>query len=204
MAEADRPIELRGTLADEGAALRKGKAGSLIAVSVLGLAMLGGLFYLMGGEDQARVYGDLGKQINGLKQASFDQFWSCVLQGEDLRDVTSNTELMARIDLMGREGGRKFSENLREACKPRLEPVGPALDTLIVPQDLQAAVKGMSEAASSLRTSTSGLIIYLDNPELEYDADIARPHVQAMARAWYDFKKAHNEANHIIKQHIDS
>jgi hypothetical protein len=203
MAEGERPIELRGTLADDEAALRKGKAGSLIAVSVLGVAVLGGLLYLMGGEDQARVYGDLGKQINGLKQASFDQFWSCVLQGEDLRDVTSNTELIARLDSMGRDGGRKFGENLREACKPRLETIGPALDTLIVPQDLEASVKSMSDAASSLRTSASGLIIYLDNPELEYDPEIARPHVQALARAWYEFKKAHNEANHVIKQHIE-
>jgi hypothetical protein len=203
MAEGDRPIELRGTLADEEAALRKGKGGSLIAVSVLGLAMLGGLFYLMGGEDQARVYGDLGKQINGLKQSSFDQFWSCVLQGEDLRDVTSNTELVARLDEMGRDGGRKFGENLREACKPRLEPIGPALDTLIVPDDLKAAVKAMSDAASSLRTSTSGLIIYLDNPELDYDQEVARPHTQAMARAWYDFKKAHQDANHLIKQQME-
>lgn len=203
MAEGDRPIELRGTLADEEAAFRKGKSGSLIIMGVLGLALLGGLFYLMGGEDQARVYGDLGRQINGLKQTSFDQFWSCVLQGEDLRDVTSNTELIARLDSLGRDGGQELSKNLREACKPRLEAIGPALDTLIVPQDLQEPIKQMSEAASSLRTATSGLIIYLDNPELSYDESIARPHVQAMARAWYDFKKAHSEANHLIKQHLE-
>lgn len=198
MAEGDRPIELRGTLADDEAALRKGKAGSLIAVSVLGLAVLGGLLYLMGGEDQARVYGDLGKQINGLKQASFDQFWSCALQGEDLRDVTSNTELGARLDMLGRDGGRKFAENLRQACRPLLENIGPALDTLIVPKDMQASVHAMSEAAATLRTATSGFIVYLDDPELEYNEELARPHVQAMTRAWYDFKKAHGEANHII------
>jgi hypothetical protein len=201
MAEGDRPIELRGTLADEEAALRKGKAGSLIAVSVLGLAVLGGLFYLMGGDDNARVYGDIGKQINGLKQASFDNFWSCALQGEDLRDVTSNTELTARLDTLGRDGGRKFAENLRTACKPQLENIGPALDTLIVPTDMQGPVRAMSEAAANLRTATSGFIIYLDDPELDYDEVASRPHVQAMARAWYEFKKAHNEANQVIKAH---
>jgi hypothetical protein len=200
MAEGDRPIELRGTLADDEAALRKGKAGSLIAVSVLGLAVVGGLLYLMGGEDQARVYGDLGKQINGLKQASFDQFWSCALQGEDLRDVTSNTELMARLDGLGRDGGRRYAENMRKACKPQLENIGPALDTLIVPPELQAHVRAMSEAAASLRTATSGFIVYLDDPELKYDDATARPHVSAMTRAWYDFKKAHGEANQVIKQ----
>jgi hypothetical protein len=199
MAEGDRPIELRGTLADEEAALRKGKAGSLIAVSVLGLAVLGGLFFLVGGDDNARVYGDIGKQINGLKQASFDNFWSCTLQGEDLRDVTSNTELVARLNMLGRDGGREFAKNLREACRPQLENIGPALDTLIVPDDMKANVSAMSEAAASLRSATSGFIVYLDDPELDYDDEAAKPHVQAMVRAWYDFKKAHNEANQVIK-----
>jgi len=203
MAEGERAIELRGTLADDEAALRKGKAGSLFAVGVLGLAVLGGLFYLMGGEDQARVYGDLGKQINGLKQSSFDNFWSCALQGEDLRDVTSNTELVARLDTLGRDGGREFAKNLREACRPQLETIGPALDTLIVPADMTAHVKSMSEAAASLRSATSGFVVYLDDPELEYNESLARPHVQAMTRAWYDFKKAHNEANQVIKQRIE-
>ena len=200
MAEGERTIELRGTLADDEAALRKGKAGSLFAVGVLGLAVSGGLFYLMGGEDQARVYGDLGKRINGLKQSSFDNFWSCALQGEDLRDVTSNTELVARLDSLGRDGGRKYAENLRDACQPQLKTIGPALDNLIVPEDMKAHVKSMGEAAESLRSATSGFIIYLDDPELEYDDSLARPHVQAMTRAWYDFKKAHGEANQVIKQ----
>jgi hypothetical protein len=203
MAEGDRPIELRGTLADEEAAMRKGKAGSLIAVSVLGLALLGGLFFLVGGDDKARVYGDIGKQINGVKQASFDNFWSCTLQGEDLRDVTSNTELVARLNLLGREGGREFAKNLREACRPQLENIGPALDTLIVPADMKANVSAMSEAAASLRSATTGFIVYLDDPELDYDEEAAKPHVQAMVRAWYEFKKAHNEANQVIKSQRD-
>ena len=73
-------------------------------------------------------------------------------------------------------------------------------DTLIAPADLQAHVRAMSEAAASLRTATNGFIIYLDDPELEYNDATARPHVSAMARAWYAFKKAHGEANQVIKQ----
>ena len=94
---------------------------------------------------------------------------------------------------------RLFAENLRQACKPQLENIGPALDTLIVPPDIQGPVRAMSEAAANLRTATSGFIIYLDDPELDYDETAARPHVQAMVRAWYEFKKAHNEANQVIK-----
>jgi hypothetical protein len=203
MPEGDRPVELRGTLADDEAALQKGKAGSLVAVGLLGLVVLGGLFYLMGGEDQARVYGDIGKRVNGLKQASFDSFWSCALSGEDLRDVSSNTELTARLDGLGRDGGRRYAVTLREACLPQLESVSPQLDTLIVPTDLQADVRALSEANGKLRTATSGLVVYLDDPELEYDSGKAQSMLNDMARAWYDFKKAHGAINHIIKQRID-
>jgi hypothetical protein len=203
MAEGDRSIELRGTLADDEAALRKGKAGSLIAVGVLGAVLLGGLFFLMGGEDQARVYGDIGKQINGLKQSSFDQFWSCALQGADLRGLTSNTELTARLDVSCRDGGERFGVNLKDACKPQLEPIAPALDTLIVPDDLKPHVRAMSEAASALRTATTGLTVYLENIGPNYDETVARPHIQEMTRAWYEFKKAHNEANQLIKQRLE-
>jgi hypothetical protein len=204
MPEGDRPVELRGTLADDEAALQKGKGGSLIAVGLLGIAVLAGLFYLMGGEDEARVYGDIGKRINGLKQASFDQFWSCALSGEDLRDVSSNTELIARLDGLGRDGGSRYAETLRKACLPQLESVSPQLDTLIVPTDLQASVRALSEANGKLRSATSGLVVYLDDPELQYDSAKAQSSLKDMARAWYDFKKAHGAINQVIKQKIDS
>jgi hypothetical protein len=203
MPEGDRPVELRGTLADDEAALQKGKGGSLIAVGLLGIAVLAGLFYLMGGEDEARVYGDIGKRINGLKQASFDQFWSCALSGADLRGVSSNTELIARLDTSGRDGGRNYGKSLREACLPQLESVSPQLDTLIVPNDLQASVRALSEANAKLRTATSELITYLDDPELQYDSAKTQSSLKDMARAWYDFKKAHGAINQVIKQKID-
>ncbi len=203
MAEADRPIELRGTMADDEAALKKGKAGSLVIMGLLACALLGGLVYLMGGEDQARVYGDLGKQINGLKQSAFDQFWGCALQDEDLRDVKSNTDLIIQLGGRASHRGRAYGVHLRDSCLPELEPVGPALETLIEPPDLEAPVQRLHDASNKLRSATSELIVYLDDPELEYDEAAAKPHLQAMARAWYEFKKAHGEINQIIKQKLE-
>lgn len=201
MAEEQR-LELRGTLADEEAAMRSGKAGSLVVMGLLALTALGGLFYLMGGEDQARVYGDLGKKINGLKQAQFDQFWGCALQGADLRDVHSNTDLETQLDLRARDKGQAYGEHLRDACLPLLESIGPALDTLILSGDLQTEVKELSEANGKLRSAVSGFVTYLDDPELEYDQDAARPHIQGMARAWYEFKRGHGAINQLIRTKI--
>ena len=44
----------------------------------------------------------------------------------------------------------------------------------------------------------------LDDPELEYDEEAARPHVTAIARGWYDFKKAHGAINKSIKAKLDA
>jgi hypothetical protein len=158
--------------------------------------------YLVGGDDEARVYRDLGKAINGLRQSAFDQFWGCALQGEDLRDVHNNTELIAKLDGRGRERGRAYAIHLREACLPLLEPIGPKLDTLIAPPDVSASIQALKDANSKLRSAASGFISYLDDPELDYDEATARPHLDAIARGWYDYKKASSTVNDLIREKI--
>ena len=81
---------------------------------------------------------------------------------------------------------------------PKLETVSPQLETLIVPQDLQADVNALKEANSQLRGAWSGFVGYLDDPDLTYEAPKAQRHLQQIARAWYDFKKAHAAANKTI------
>ena len=70
-----------GSFADDEAALKRGKGGVFGALAVIFVLAAAGLWFLMGGGDEARVYGELGKQLNGLKQAHFDQFWGCALPG---------------------------------------------------------------------------------------------------------------------------
>lgn len=199
MAQLDDERALSGSLADAEAAMHKGRAGSLLIMGALGLSLIGGLVFFVGGQDRARVYGEIGRQINGLGRANFDRFWGCALQGENVADIRSNAELATQLDVRGRERGRAYGVHLRDACLPKLTDIGPKLDTLIVPADLQKDVDALKHANSALRSAVSGFATYLDDPDLHYDPDEAKRYIDPISRAWYDFKKAHAGLNESIK-----
>jgi hypothetical protein len=193
-----------GSMADDEAALKRGKGGMIAALIVIGLVVIGGLLALMGGGDQARVYGDLGRKINGLRQASFDQFWGCALPNAVLKDIKSNTELISQLDGRAAEGKAAYAVHLRDKCLPKLDDIEPQLDTLIVPADLKTDVDGMKAASSKLRGSLSALISYLDNPELKYDTDSARVYFDNIARGWFEFRQAHGAVNKTLKAKLET
>jgi hypothetical protein len=182
--------------------MHKGRAGSLLMLAGVGVVALAGLGLLVGGEDQARVYGEIGKQVNGLKHATFDQFWACALSGENVTDIRSNAELVTQVSGRGHERGRAFGVHVRDACLPKLEAIGPKLDTLIAPPDLQPDIAAMKKANADLRSAFSDYATYLDNPELDYDDAAAKPSVDAISRAWFDFVKAHGALNKTLKEKL--
>jgi len=202
MAEADDKLP-DIALADAEGQMHKGRAGSLLAMAALGVAVIAGLVMLVGGEDQARVYGELGKTINGLERGSFVRFWGCALEGENVNDLRSNGELIAKVDGRGMERGRNYGVHVREKCLPMLKGIGPELDTLIAPPDLQQNVKALKDANNALRGAWSDYVGYLDDPELVYDQEKAKPFVTAIARGWYDFRKAYGELNKTIKSKLE-
>jgi hypothetical protein len=190
---------LEGTLADAEAAMRKGRATQLWIVGALGIAVGIALVLLVGKDDEARVYGEIGKRVNGINRGRFDQFWACALQTDNVADIHSNAELSAKLDARGDERGKPYGVHLRERCLPNLEKIAPELETLIVPSDLQPDVTALLEANGRLRGSVSEYVAYLDDPELDYDPVVARPVLGRVARAWYDFKKAHGAINTKVK-----
>lgn len=202
MSQRDEEPALSGTFADAQAAMRKGRGTSLLAVGALGIAIAAALMLLVGGDDEARVYGEIGRRVNGLKRANFDQFWACALETENVADISSNTELAVKIDARGQERGRRYGVHLRERCLPKLEKIAPELETLIVPADLQPQVSVLARSNGQLRGSISEYVAYLDDPGLSYDPAIAKPHLAHIVRAWYDFKKAHAEINALIRSKL--
>jgi hypothetical protein len=199
MAKSDDEPLPSTALVDAEAAMHKGRAGSLVAMGGLGAALVAGLVFLMGGQDQARVYGEIGRQINGLKRGHFDQFWGCALQGANVNDIKSNAELETQVGGRGQERGQRYGVHVREKCLPKLVDIGPKLDTLIVPTDLQPDVNGLKQANAQLRSAFSAYVAYLDDPELDYDEERGDPLVKEIGKAWYDFKKAHADVNKLIK-----
>lgn len=186
-------------LADAEGQMHKGRGGSLVIMGGLGVAIVVGLVMLVGGEDEARVYGEIGKTINGLERAHVEQFWGCALQGENLKELRSSTDVITKVDGRGLERGRNYGQHVRHKCLPLLEDVGPQLDVLIAPEDLKPEISAMQKGNEQLRSAWSGFITYLDDPELQYDQEAAKPHVTQIARGWYEFKKAYAEVNKKIK-----
>ncbi len=191
------------TLSDAEAAMHKGRGGMLVAAGLVALAAVGGLFFLMGGDDERRVYSELGKTINGVRVEAFDQFWACLLQGENLRDLKSNEDVIAKVERRAAGGQARYGKQMRDECLPKLEGLEPKLSLLILPADLKASVSAITLATGDLRSTTSNFVSYLDQQDLEYDEEEAREKVGKMARAWYDFRKAHADANKVLKEHLE-
>jgi hypothetical protein len=84
----------RGALED-AKAFNKGKGRLLfvmIALLLLSVAAFG--WYLV--QDQPNPYGELGKQVNGLRGQYFDGFWTCALPGKQLAALKNDGDPPAR------------------------------------------------------------------------------------------------------------
>jgi hypothetical protein len=204
MATSQNKAGLAGSFADDEAALKRGKGGVFGVLAVIFVLGAAGLWFLMGNDDDARVYGELGKQLNGLKQAHFDQFWGCALSGANLASIKTNTDLATQIEGRARERGQGYAVYLRDKCAGKLKEIEPSLDTLIVPEDLQAPVNEMKSSTSKLRAGVGGLVSYLDSPELHYDATAADVYIQNITRGWFDFRKAHADLNKVLKARLEA
>lgn len=203
MATSQNKARLAGSFADDEAALKRGKGGVVGALAVIAVALAVGLWFFIGKDDQSRVYGELGKQLNGLKQAHFDQFLGCALSGANLASIKTNADLASQLEGRARERGQNYALYLRDKCAGKLTDIEPTLDTLIVPEDLKAPIGEMKASTSKLRAALSGLISYLDNPALHYDSVAADVYLQNITRGWFDFRKAHADMNKVVKSRLE-
>jgi hypothetical protein len=201
---AQNKAGLSGSIADDEAALKRGKGGVVGVLAVIFVLGAAGLYFLMGNDDDARVYGELGRQLNGLKQAHFDQFWGCALSGTNLASIKTNTDLQTQLAGRASERGQNYAVYLRDKCLGKLAEIEPTLDTLIVPEDLKGPVNEMKASTSKLRAGVSGLISYLDNPELKYDETAADVYLQNITRGWFEFRKAHADLNKVLKSRLEN
>jgi len=203
MADSDELAAVQGTIADAEAAMHKGRGRMLVGMVGAVLLMVAGVVVLVGSGDEKRVAGEIGKQINGIKQRQFDAFWGCALQGTNLKNVRSNADLASQIDVRASQKGPSYAQYVQSKCLKELDDVAPQLDTLIVPTELQGDVASLREAVGDLRSAWSGFITYAGNPDTEYDSDEARRYIDAIARGWFDFKKAHAAINTALKAKLE-
>jgi hypothetical protein len=188
-------------LARAGVSFRRGRglmlAGLLGALGV-GLA---GLWQLLSHDDEARVYGELGRSINGIRQQYFDGFWECALSGLPARGLRSNTELIEWLRMLAQDSGAQdYAAHLREDCAQKLDPIGPRLGQLIAPPDLAQDVATLQRSAAQLQTHLAAWTACLDRSQPS--CDDARE-LNGIARGWFEFQAAHASINKTLKLRLE-
>jgi hypothetical protein len=190
------------TAAEDAAAFKAGRGFMLAGLIGAGVLALAGLWLLLSHGDQARVYGELGRRINGVRQAQFDEFWSCALRGRDPRDVHNNAELTSELEASAADGGREYGDYLRENCAGMLAEITPALDQLIVPDDLKADVDTLKAATGTLERNLRAFIGCLSAAQ-PCDRAASKPSLDGIARGWFDFQTAHAAVNKTIRSRLE-
>lgn len=189
------------SLEEEEKALRSGR-GKMIAGMVLALVVaVGGLVWFVGSQ-QPSEYGQIGRQINGLRADHFDAFWGCALPRADLRDIRNDQQLR---DAIAERAVRPaaYAQHVRSECLVRLEEHVTPLNALIVPADLSPGVDQLRAAIDAERQAWARFLDYLDHVEGAFDAEAADEHLTAIARGWFEYKVAHGAINDLIRAHVN-
>jgi hypothetical protein len=185
---------------EDAKAFNKGK-GKLLAgmLSIVVLAVGAFAWYLV--QDQPNPYGELGRQVNGLRGTMFDGFWTCALPGTRPGDLKSDADLRTELHERGAAGSR-YGNHLRQKCQPGLRELAARLRALLPPEDAAAKVKAMAEATTKMDVGASRYATYLDTLEGPYRTENAESEQADLVRGWYDFRTAHAELNKLVKDRL--
>jgi hypothetical protein len=195
----ERDVSDRAALED-AKAFNKGK-GSLLFVmlGLLALALVGFGWYLV--QDQPNPYGELGKQINGLRGQYFDGFWTCALPGKRLSELKNDGDLRAELHTRG-EALARYGQHLSSKCRSEAQELSVRLSALLPPDDARPLVKQMVDALHKMDDGTRAYADYLQSVEPPYKAESAEPAMLGLVRGWYEFRKAHAALNQLIRDKL--
>lgn len=189
------------SLEEEERAMKRGR-GRMMAAMIGSVLLAAAALAWFIARQQPNEYGQLGRQINGMRQEHFDVFWACALPREDLRDLQRAEQLIAEIAERAATP-RAYAQHVREQCLVRLDEHLAPLAALIVPDDLREGVAQLQAAIEAQRTAWRAFLGHLAQID-RFDAEdeTTRTMLTAIARGWYDYKVAHNALNGVIRRHL--
>jgi hypothetical protein len=190
------------TLAQVGAGFRSGK-GVLWGLVMAAACALMAMWLWLSHNDQARVYGELGRKLNGMRQAEFDAFWQCVLEDVDISSLRSNADLLRWLRSSVESGGPEYALHLRDDCMGMLGAISPRLNQLIAPSDLQADIATMQSASALLQRDFRSVIACVGRGLDVCPPGATQTQLQSIARGWFDFQTAHAAVNRTIRSRLE-
>lgn len=191
------------SLEEEERAMKSGRGRMLVGSIAAVVVALGafGWYLTTAGPNE---YGQFGQQVNGLRTAHFDTFWSCALPREDIRGLRTNVQLQdAIVRLAG--NARAYARIVRTDCMVHLEEHGPALEGLIPPEGVHASYDELRAALTAQTAAWRALLDHLDQTDgaLDPENETTRPLLTAVVRAWVDYRTAIGHVNDAIRPHVE-
>ncbi|MFO0684748.1 MAG: hypothetical protein U0234_22010 [Sandaracinus sp.] len=199
----DDPGKQTSLADDEKAIGGGGGTGTMVAaVIVFGVLAIGIAVFVLRGNGESE-YSSLGRQLNGMRQGNFDQFWGCVLPREDIRSLTGNAAVQAAV-LQRAQSSPSAYATLVNGCMHFLDEHTPLLAQLIVPEDMRASVDQLRTALEAEIAAWHAFVAYLGQLGGPYDADDeqAQTLLTAVVRGWYDYRVAIGAVNDVISSHV--
>ncbi len=191
------------SLEEEERAMKSGRGRMLVAaaIAVIGAIAAFGWFLTSSGPNE---YGQFGQQVNGLRTAHFDTFWSCALPRENLSSITTNVQLQDAIVRFA-STARTYSTMVRSTCMVHLDEHGPALEGLIPPEGTHEAYDALRAALTAQTTAWRALLDHMDTLSggLDPEDPTSRPLITAVLRAWHDYRSAIGDLNDVIRPHVE-
>jgi hypothetical protein len=188
---------------DEKAMGAGGGSGAMIgAIVVCVLLAIGIAVFVLRG-DGSSEYGNIGRQVNGMRQAHFDQFWSCALPREDIRDLNGNAAVQAAILQRATSSPSAYARIVR-ACMTHLTEQTPLLTQLIVPADMNEAITQLRNALAGLVSAWTAYLDYLEHlggPYEEADEQ-GSTLLTTVVRGWYDYRMGVQAVNDVVRSHV--
>ncbi len=181
--------------------MQSGRGGMLVAIVVAVVAVLGALGWYLS-QDATNPYGELGKEVNGLKGRHFDGFWACALQGTPPSKITKADAMRDQLQQRGKRGRGRYAEILRADCMSKLKPLAESLRQVTGPTDSLVLVLGMARASDRLSEAVESYVGYLEGLEGGYDEGAAQGPVEQTTRGWYDFRLKHRDLNRLLKEKL--
>jgi len=192
------------TLAEDEKAMGAGGGTTTMvaAIAVFALLAIGIAVFVLRG-DGSSEYSSIGRQVNGMRQAHFDQFWSCALPREDIRDLNGNAAVQAAVLQRASSSPSAYARIVR-ACMTHLTEQTPLLTQLIVPADMNESVGQLRTALASLITAWNAYLDYLEHLGGPYDEADAQGTtlLTAVVRGWYDYRMGVQAVNAVVSSHV--
>ena len=185
---------------EDAKAFNKGKGKLLFSmIGFLLLAVAAFACYLV--QDQPNPYGELGKQVNGLRGQYFDGFWTCALPGKRLVELKNDQDLRTELD--GRAAAKeRYGQHLSNKCRPEIRELNVRLRALIPPDDARKNLQEMIDGLIKIDEGSRKFAEYLQGLEGAYASESGAPAMSGLVRGWYEFRKAHAALNKLVRDKL--